>query len=279
MKVTRKDFLRAAAATTVGSIAASTPEARTQQADQDPAGAKGRKRPPSRGVTQEVVTFIARSRIEQFPDDVVRQAKRCLIDGFGVVLAGATLHGSGIVREYVKSGGGKQEATVLGPERVKVPVELAALANGASGHAMDFDDTQLSTTPDRTFGLLTHPTVPVLASALAVSERTGATGLEFLQAFLLGVEVECKIAEAIFPDHYNHGFHSTGTIGTFGSAAAAAKLLKLEPAAIAHTIAIAASMSSGISSPALRNASQSRLKVMTCRSAGIWVRTESRIAA
>ena len=246
MKVTRKDFLKAAAATTVGSIAASTPEVRAQQADQDPAGVKSRKRPPSRGVTQEVVTFIARSRIEQFPDDVVRQGKRCLIDGFGVVLAGATLHGSAIVREYVKSSGGKQDASVLGPERVRVPVELAALANGASGHAMDFDDTQLSTTPDRTFGLLTHPTVPVLASALAVSERSGASGQEFLQAFLVGFEVECKIAEAISPDHYNHGFHSTGTIGTFGSAAAAAKLLKLEPAAIAHAIAIAASMSSGI---------------------------------
>jgi 2-methylcitrate dehydratase PrpD len=250
MQLTRKDFLRVAAATTVGSIAASAAEtpcdARTQQADQDGAGAKSRKRPPSRGVTQEVVNFIARSRIEQFPDDVVGQGKRCLIDGFGVVLAGATLHGSAIVREYVKSGGGRQDASVLGPERVRVPVELAALANGASGHAMDFDDTQLSTTPDRTFGLLTHPTVPALASALALSERIGATGREFLQAFLVGFEVECKIAEAISPDHYNHGFHSTGTIGTFASAAAAAKLLKLEPAAIAHTIAIAASMSSGI---------------------------------
>ena len=91
----------------------------------------------------------------------------------------------------------------------------AALLNAASGHAMDYDDTQLSTTPDRTFGLLTHPTVPALAAALAVAERTRASGAAFLEAFLVGFEVECKIAEAIDPEHYNRGFHSTGTIGTF----------------------------------------------------------------
>src|SRR5581483_2196999 len=59
-------------------------------------------------------------------------------------------------------------------------------------------------------------------------------------------EVECKIAEAIDPDHYLRGFHSTGTIGTFGAAAAAAKLLKLDEPRIAHMLAIAGSMSSGI---------------------------------
>jgi len=188
MKLTRKDFLKVAAATTVGSIAASSKVpsgASAQQADMT--GTKGRKRTPTRGVTQEVVGFIAKSRIDQFPADVVQQGKRCLIDGFGVVLAGSTLHGSAIIRDYVKSGGGKQDASLLGPERVKVSAELAALANGASGHAMDFDDTQLSTTPDRTFGLLTHPTVPVLASALALSERLGATGQEALTYLKLGM--------------------------------------------------------------------------------------------
>jgi 2-methylcitrate dehydratase PrpD len=122
----------------------------------------------------------------------------------------------------------------------------AALANGASGHAMDYDDTQLSTTPDRVFGLLTHPTVPALAASLAVGERIGASGRSVLEAFLVGFEVECKIAEAIKPDHYVHGFHSTGTIGTFGAAASAAKLAKLSRAATAHALGIAASLSAGI---------------------------------
>ena len=122
----------------------------------------------------------------------------------------------------------------------------AALLNGLSGHALDFDDTQLSTTPDRIFGLLTHPTMPPLAAALAVGERQHATGRQFLEAFLTGFEVECKISEAIHPHHYKQGFHSSGTVGTFGAMAATAKLLGLTPGRCAHALAIAASSASGI---------------------------------
>jgi 2-methylcitrate dehydratase PrpD len=111
---------------------------------------------------------------------------------------------------------------------------------------MDFDDTQLSTTADRIFGLLTHPTLPPLTAGLAVGERAGCTGSALLEAFLIGFEVECKIAEAIHPNHYTKGFHSSGTVGTFGAAATAARLLGLDPRACAHALGIAASMASGI---------------------------------
>jgi 2-methylcitrate dehydratase PrpD len=201
---------------------------------------------PTKGVTQQVVGFITSAALDRMPEKVVTAGKRCLIDGFGVVLAGATTQGSQIVREYVRSVAGKRDASVLGPGRIKAPAELAALVNGAFGHAMDFDDTQLSTTPDRTYGLLTHPTIPALASALAVADTIDASGAQFLEAFLTGFEVECKISEAINPDHYNKGFHSTGTIGTFAAAAATAKLLRMEPKAVAHAIAIAGSLSAGI---------------------------------
>src|SRR4029077_18037754 len=120
----------------------------------------------------------------------------------------------------------RKEATAFGPAKLMAPAALAALANGASGHAMDYDDTQLSTTPDRTFGLLTHPTLSPLSAALAISERNGLSGAAFLEAFLIGFEVECKIAEAIDPKQSNGGFQSAGTIGTCGAAAAAARLLK-----------------------------------------------------
>ena len=87
---------------------------------------------------------------------------------------------------------------------------------------------------------------PVLAASLAIGERIGASSAAFVDAFLVGFEVECKIAEAIIPSHYQRGFHSTGTIGTFGAAASAARLMKLSPMQTAHTLGIAASMSSGI---------------------------------
>ena len=199
------------------------------------------------GVTKAVTAFIQHSRLDDIPDKALVEAKRCLIDGFGVVLAGATVHGSAIVREYVKTFDvATRGASILGPERLSANAGHAALANAASGHAMDYDDTQLSSTPDRVFGLLTHPTVPVLAASLAIGERLGVSGRKFLEAFLTGFEVECKIAEAIKPDHYLRGFHSTGTMGTFGGAASAAKLLALTPTAIPHALGIAASMSSGI---------------------------------
>jgi 2-methylcitrate dehydratase PrpD len=111
---------------------------------------------------------------------------------------------------------------------------------------MDFDDTQLSTTPDRIFGLLTHPTLPPLVASLALGERHHVSGTRFLEAFLTGFEVECKIAEAIHPNHYKKGFHSSGTIGTFGAMAAAAKLLGLNREAIANALSITASLCAGI---------------------------------
>jgi 2-methylcitrate dehydratase PrpD len=247
MRMTRKQFCNLAALAAAG--VAQQPLAAVAAERASAAGAQGAssaRMPPPSGVTASVVEFISAARLETMPEGVVQQGKRCLIDGFGVVLAGMVTPGSGIVRDYVKTLAATGDASVLGPGRGKAPAEFAALANGAFGHAMDFDDTQMSTTPDRTFGLLTHPTVPALASALAMAESRGASGARFLEAFLIGFEVECKIAEAINPDHYKRGFHSTGTIGIFASAAAAAKLLDLQPPAIAHTLAIASSLSSGI---------------------------------
>lgn len=112
---------------------------------------------------------------------------------------------------------------------------------------MDWDDTQVSVNPDRVYGLLTHPTIPPLTACLAVSEKLGrVSGKRFLTAFLAGFEVECKVAEAISPDHYKKGFHTSGTIGTFGAAMATAKLMELDETQLRYTIGLAASMGAGI---------------------------------
>jgi 2-methylcitrate dehydratase PrpD len=196
--------------------------------------------------TGAVVEFISRTRWPEFPSDAVALARRCVIDGLGVMLAGSTSAASGILREYTRGRETSTEATAFAPEPFRTGAASAALLNGASGHALDWDDTQLSTTADRIFGLLTHPTVPPLAAALALGERQRASGAQFLEAFLTGFEVECKIAEAIHPHHYTKGFHSSGTVGTFGATAAAARLLGLDRDATANALAIAASMASGI---------------------------------
>ena len=196
--------------------------------------------------TSAVIDFIDRTRWPDFPLEAVRIAKRCVLDGLGVMLAGSTQDAGRILRGHVQTMDAKPEATAFGPEPFRSGVSSAALLNGTSGHALDWDDTQLATSADRIFGLLTHPTVPPMVAALAVGERQHASGAAFLEAFLTGFEVECKIAEAVSPAHYRKGFHSSGTVGTFGAAVAAAKLLGLDGDRIAHTLAIAASSASGI---------------------------------
>jgi 2-methylcitrate dehydratase PrpD len=193
-----------------------------------------------------VVEFISRARLAEFPADALTIAKRCIIDGLGVMLAGSTQDAGRILHDHVYATDVRRDATVFGPRPFKTSAAAAALVNGTSGHALDWDDTQLATSADRIFGLLTHPTVPPLVAALAVGEPRHVSGATFLEAFLTGFEVECKIAEAINPAHYKKGFHSSGTVGTFGAAVATAKLLGLNKEQTAHMLAIAASSASGI---------------------------------
>jgi 2-methylcitrate dehydratase PrpD len=196
-------------------------------------------------LTQEVAEFVAGLTYDSIPREVVERAKEAIVDGLGVMLAGSRAACSQILRRHIQELGVSGRATVIGG-KLSVSAQFAALANGTSGHADDFDDTQISSAPDRVYGLLTHPTVPALAASLAVAEELGADGRELLTAFLAGVEVECKLAEAIKPQHYRNGFHSTGTIGVFGAAAAVARLLRLPVEEARHAIGIAASKSAGI---------------------------------
>ena len=196
--------------------------------------------------TGAVVDFVQNARFAALPADAVAIGKRCIIDGLGVMLAGSTQDAGRILHEHVRGSDPRTLATVFGPRPFKTGSASAALVNGTSGHALDWDDTQLATSADRIFGLLTHPTMPPLVATLAVGEPRRVSGKQLLEAFLTGFEVECKIAEAIHPNHYKKGFHSSGTVGTFGAAVAAAKLFQLDATQLAHTLAIAASSASGI---------------------------------
>lgn len=199
------------------------------------------------GVTKEAAAFVAKLKFQDLPGEALRIAKRCVLDGLGLMLAGSDQPCTTIVKRQSMGLGNLSEATALGAEMNKLAAPLAALVNGTAGHAMDWDDTQLSVTPDRIYGLLTHPTIPPLAAGLAVSEKIGkVSGKDFLTAFLAGFEVECKIAEAIRPDHYKKGFHSSGTVGTFGAAMAVGKLLGLSEHQLCHALGSAASMAAGI---------------------------------
>jgi len=195
------------------------------------------------GVTEEVARFVLETRV--IPDEVRRVGTDHLVDGVAVMLAGATEESGAIVRAHIRDVGGAPQAAVLGTP-LRAPLQLAAWANGTAGHAMDYDDTQLATDPASVYGLLTHPTVPALAAALAAAEGLGSSGAALLDAYIIGVEVECRIADAIAPRHYRDGFHSTATMGVFGAAAAAARLYGCNLDQLLRALGLAASMGAGL---------------------------------
>ncbi|MFZ0128720.1 MAG: MmgE/PrpD family protein [Candidatus Dormiibacterota bacterium] len=198
------------------------------------------------GLTAEVAEFIGHAELASISPSTLDKAKRSLLDGFGLAVAGSRSAAAGIARREVASYGcANRDASVLGTA-VKVPARFAGFLNGLAIHAEDYDDTQLATLPDRVYGLLTHPTAPVLPAALAIAEECDRSGADLLLGYLIGVEVATKVAEAIYPRHYDAGFHSTGTLGTIGAAAAAARMLHLDAKTTAVALGIAASQAAGL---------------------------------
>lgn len=200
-----------------------------------------------RSLTEAAARFVANVTFDDLPKQAIDLARRQILDGLAVMIGGTEQEALAVMGRYISATGGSAQARLVGDASMRVPAHLAALWNGLAGHAMDWDDTQLARHPGRAYGLMTHPTVPPLSACLAVGDMLGGvSGRDFLTAFVAGFDVECKIAEAINPDHYMRGFHSSGTIGTFGSAMAAGKLLGLDVHQLRQTLSIAASMASGI---------------------------------
>src|SRR5262249_28280732 len=198
-------------------------------------------------ITDEVAGFAISTKATDIPKNAAHLAKRSVIDGIGLAFAGARAECGHIAQRYLAGLGLSEEhgCTVIGTT-MKVPARFAAFANGLAIHADDYDDTQLAVAKDRVYGLLTHPTAPALPPVLAIGERDHRSGLDVMLAYQIGVEVECKVAEAIMPRHYQHGFHSTATCGSIGAAAAAARLLGLDRDAMRRAISIGATQAGGL---------------------------------
>jgi len=198
-------------------------------------------------LTDYVAGFIIDLSYADISAEVAHCGKRSIIDGIGLALAGATSECGHIAQQYVVQLGAAQGAgcSVIGTS-LRVPARFAAFANGLAIHADDYDDTQLAVTKDRVYGLLTHPTAPALPPALALAERDHRGGTDFMLAYQVGVEVECKVAEAINPRHYQTGFHSTATCGSIGAAAAAAKMLGLDAEATRRALSLGATQAGGL---------------------------------
>ena len=186
-------------------------------------------------LAQELAQRINALSFNDLPVEAIHWAKVGILDTVGVTLAGASEEATRIVEGTTRGSSGP--SLVFGGIR-RVGALEAALVNGVASHALDFDDC------NNTLG--GHPSAPVLPALFALADEAGASGRDFIAAYVAGFETECKLAMGVHFHHYTKGWHPTATLGVFGSAAACAKILKLSEEKTATALAIAASLASGI---------------------------------
>ncbi len=182
-----------------------------------------------------LVALVAGTPFEALPKPAVEMGRIAVLDWWGVTVGGVDEPVARLLREATPEPAGP--ASVLGTGRTASPL-TAALWNGTAAHALDYDDTVLA--------LPGHVTAPLLPGLLALAEARGRGGRAVLAAFVVGVEVMCRVARALAPGHYRTGWHATATLGRLGGAAACARLLGLDAAGIDRAVGLAAAQAAGI---------------------------------
>jgi 2-methylcitrate dehydratase PrpD len=230
MLTDRRTFLQAAAAlplATAGGRAAFA-----EGATATPAASA-----PAKGVTHTLAHYVVASSYDDLPVNVRKEGVRTLLNWVGVAIGGSRHQAVESAVAALAPFSGPQQASLFG-RRERFDIMNAAFINGVSSHIFDYDDTHLKSA--------IHPAGPVVSSILALSEMQPVSGKEFLNALVLGVETECRIGNAVYPNHYDAGWHITGTAGVFGSAVAVGKLLKLSEQQMVWAIGLAASQPVGL---------------------------------
>lgn len=187
-------------------------------------------------VTKALAEWIVSCDLEAIPAEVQKEGVRTFVNWLGCAVGGARHETADLALAAVTPFSGSATSTVLGRGE-RLDALHAALLNGITSHVLDYDDTHLKT--------IIHPAGPVASALLAVAETRSVSGRDFLNALIVGVEVECRIGNSVYPDHYDRGWHITGTAGVFGAAAAVGRLLGLNVQQMTWALGIAATQSSG----------------------------------
>ncbi|WP_066735537.1 MmgE/PrpD family protein [Cupriavidus sp. D384] len=188
-------------------------------------------------VTRILGKYVATHPSRGWSDAVDHEAHRTFMNWLGCAVGAAGHASADAALAAVAELQPAAQATVLG-RRTKVDMASAALVNGITSHTFDFDDTHLKT--------IIHPAGPVASAALALAEHTGASGRAVIDALVLGIDVACRVGNAMYPDHYDRGWHITGSTGMLGAAAACGRLLGLDEERMTMALGIAASQPVGL---------------------------------
>ncbi|HEY4191519.1 MAG TPA: MmgE/PrpD family protein [Mesorhizobium sp.] len=187
-------------------------------------------------VTAILARYVVSAQAASVPANVRQEAVRSFLNWAGCAVGGSQHETVDIALAALSPFAGQGQAAVLGRTE-RLDGLNAALLNGIASHVFDFDDTHLKT--------IIHPAGPIASAILSLAQIQPVSGRDFLHAFILGVEVECRIGNAVYPEHYDIGWHITGTAGVFGAAAAAGKLLGLTEQQMIWALGIAGTQSSG----------------------------------
>lgn len=172
-------------------------------------------------------------------DDAMEMMRLSLLDWAAVSIAGGKEPVAQITRDLGVADGGAAQASVIGSP-TRLPARAAAMINGATGHALDYDDTH--------FAHIGHPSVAVVPTVLALAEAEGRSGQEALEAALIGVEASIRVGVWLGRSHYQTGFHQTATAGAFGATVAAARLLGLDADQTAQALGLCSTRAAGLKS-------------------------------
>lgn len=191
----------------------------------------------SLSVIDRLSDFVSALDLDRIPLAVVDEARRCVLDTFGVIVGGQNSQLGRAAIEHAKQAYRDGNSHLLGTSTCLHPIG-AARVNAVSGHTYDFDDTSYT-------GIM-HASVVVLPAALAMAEHRGVGGKALLEAFIAGVEVEYAIAEWCTTHLYYKGWWTSAVYGPLGAAAATSKILGLDKDATANALSIAVGQSSGM---------------------------------
>ena len=188
-------------------------------------------------VTHILAEFVATHPSKGWSDAVDHEAHRTFLNWLGCAIGASDHAAARAALAAVNMLQPAPQASIAG-RKDRVDMASAALINGITSHTFDFDDTHLKT--------IIHPAGPVASALLPLAEHIGATGREVIDALVLGIDVACRMGNTVYPEHYDRGWHITGTTGMLGSAAACARLLKLNTQQTAMALGIAASQPIGL---------------------------------
>ena len=187
--------------------------------------------------TNALASYVVTNRLDDIPEDVRHEARRAIVNYMGCAVGGSQHPAVDIAIRALGPYAGRPTASILGrPERLD-PLH-ASLMNGISSHVYDYDDT----TPKN----YSHPTSPVASALFAYASVNPVSGRDFMHAFILGFEAESRVANAVYPAHYDVGWHITGTSGVFGAATAIGRLLGLSVQEMIWAIGLAATQAAGL---------------------------------